>query len=164
MKESPDREAAQLEALARRYLDLWQDQVAAMAADPELSDTLARLWQTTAAAGPAGWAALWGMGRPPAAGAGPETPASPAAASGPGGARPAAGAPQAAAHEPQAGAAAAAAASRQRPDDVAELARRMAELEVRLGRIEAALAVAGHDERRGARPRRRARRGPAGGG
>src|SRR5215470_5353888 len=132
MAESPD-----LEALARRYLDLWQDQMAAMAADPELSETLARLWQTTAAAGPAGWAALWGA-------ASPRTAAAP--------------------HDKAPGPAPAAAASRERADDVADLARRVAELEVRLGRIEAALAVAGHDERRGAGPRRRARKAPAAGG
>jgi hypothetical protein len=132
MAESPD-----LEALARRYLDLWQEQMAAMAADPELSDTLARLWQTTAAAGPAGWAALWGAAAPT---------------------------PRAPAHDTKAGAASAAAAPRERADDVADLARRVAELEVRLGRIEAALAVAGHGERRGPAPRRRARKPPAEGG
>jgi hypothetical protein len=142
MAESPD-----LEALARRYLDLWQDQMAAMAADPELSDTLARLWQTTAAGGPAGWAALWGA-------------AAPNTAATPGAARTSA----AGTRDPSAGPTPAAAPPRQRADDVADLARRVAELEVRLGRIEAALAVAGHDERRGAGARRRARQPRSEGG
>src|SRR5262245_39735128 len=132
MAESPD-----LEALARRYLDLWQDQMAAMAADPELSDTLARLWQTTAAAGPAGWAALWGAAVPPRGPAPGGAGASRAGA-------PGAGVWGTGTHDAAAGAAAAAAAPRERADDVADLARRVAELEVRLGRIEAALAVAGH--------------------
>src|ERR1700688_5000303 len=32
-----------LEALARRYVELWQDQIAATAVDPELTDGLARM-------------------------------------------------------------------------------------------------------------------------
>lgn len=38
MAEPPD-----LASLAKRYLDLWQEQLIAMAADPELADSMARL-------------------------------------------------------------------------------------------------------------------------
>ena len=38
MAEPPD-----LATLAKRYLDLWQEQLIAMAADPDLADSLARL-------------------------------------------------------------------------------------------------------------------------
>lgn len=54
MSEPPD-----LETLARRYLDLWQDQVSAVAADPEFTETLGRLLQVSASLGPAGWMSLW---------------------------------------------------------------------------------------------------------
>jgi hypothetical protein len=47
MAESPD-----LAALARRYVDLWQDQLTAMAADPALAESTARL---LAALVPVGW-------------------------------------------------------------------------------------------------------------
>ena len=139
MAESPD-----LDTLARRYLDLWQDQVAAMAADPELSETMMRLWQNAAAAGPAGWAQLWAAAAQAqgATGSSRDFTAS-AAPSGP---------------------APAAAPPRDRGDDVAELGRRVAELELRLGRIEAALAVGPRGERGGARTRRRVQRPPAEGG
>ena len=40
MAEPPD-----LAALARRYVDLWQDQLTAMAADPALAESTARLLQ-----------------------------------------------------------------------------------------------------------------------
>lgn len=143
MAESPD-----LDTLAKRYLDLWQDQVAAMAADPELSETMMRLWQNAAAAGPAGWAQLWGAA---------------AAAQAQGGATAGSFRDVAASAAP-AGPAPAAAAPRDRGDDVAELGRRIAELELRLGRIEAALAMGSGGERRGARARRRVQRPPAEGG
>src|SRR5690242_10668845 len=38
MAEPPD-----LASLAKRYLDLWQEQLTAMAADPDLAESLARL-------------------------------------------------------------------------------------------------------------------------
>jgi hypothetical protein len=47
MAESPD-----LAALARRYIDLWQDQLTAMAADPALAESTARLLQALV---PVGW-------------------------------------------------------------------------------------------------------------
>ena len=48
MAEPPD-----LASLAKRYLDLWQEQLIAMAADPELAESLARL---LAGLMPPGWA------------------------------------------------------------------------------------------------------------
>lgn len=49
MPKQPD-----LERLANAYLDLWQDQMAAMAADPVLTETMSRLFAlTSAGAGPA---------------------------------------------------------------------------------------------------------------
>src|SRR4051812_12979149 len=42
---SSDSEPPSLESLARRYLDLWQDQWAALAVDPEVADNYARLFQ-----------------------------------------------------------------------------------------------------------------------
>jgi hypothetical protein len=57
MTEPPD-----LDALARRYADLWQDQVAAAAVDAELQDAMARLMRLMGenlAAAPALWQGLW---------------------------------------------------------------------------------------------------------
>jgi len=48
MAEPPD-----LASLAKRYLDLWQEQLTAMAADPELAESMARLF---AGLVPPGWA------------------------------------------------------------------------------------------------------------
>jgi len=39
MAEAPD-----LASLAKRYLDLWQDHLIAMAADPDFAENLARLF------------------------------------------------------------------------------------------------------------------------
>ena len=52
-----------LENLARRFLDLWQDQLAAMASDPEAAESLNRLM---ALAGPAGaaFATTYGQTKP----------------------------------------------------------------------------------------------------
>lgn len=136
MAESPD-----LDTLARRYLDLWQDQVAAMAADPELSETMMRLWQNAAAAGPAGWAQLWAAVAPRQAATGTPSDFTTATAT--------------------TGSAPAAAPSGDRGDDVAELGRRVAELELRLGRIEAAIAVGPRGGGGGTRTRRRVQRPPA---
>src|SRR5258708_38260016 len=66
MSEPPD-----LETLARRYLDLWQDQVSALAADPEFTETIGRLLQVSATLSPAGWMSLWTAA---AAGIKPQTP------------------------------------------------------------------------------------------
>src|ERR1700761_6776428 len=51
-----------LEALARRYVELWQDQMAAAAADPELTEALVRIMQVTGsglAASTAMWQSFW---------------------------------------------------------------------------------------------------------
>ena len=48
MAEPPD-----LASLAKRYLDLWQEQLTAMAADPDLAESMARLF---AGLVPPGWA------------------------------------------------------------------------------------------------------------
>ncbi|MBY0430690.1 MAG: hypothetical protein K2Q10_05795, partial [Rhodospirillales bacterium] len=60
MSETPD-----LQALARRYLDLWQDQMTALAADPSLAEALARtvtLMGTGAAAFAGAASGMGGMG------------------------------------------------------------------------------------------------------
>ncbi len=65
MAEPPD-----LANLAKRYLDLWQEQLIAMAADPDLADGLARL---LAGLAPASWPPPFGApaydGSPPGAAA-----------------------------------------------------------------------------------------------
>ena len=51
-----------LEALARRYVELWQDQIAAAASDPELTEALVRMMQLMGgglAASTALWQNLW---------------------------------------------------------------------------------------------------------
>ena len=45
-------DAPDLEALAKRFLDLWQEQVAASVADPALADWLARFLAAPGTAGP----------------------------------------------------------------------------------------------------------------
>jgi len=52
-------EPPSLDALAKRYLDLWQDQIAAVAADPDIAHTMGRYAQIWAGLGPAGFAGLW---------------------------------------------------------------------------------------------------------
>ena len=47
---------ADIDELARRYLDLWQDQMAAFAADPEVAETMNRLAAAAGASAPAAWA------------------------------------------------------------------------------------------------------------
>jgi hypothetical protein len=46
------------EALARRFLDLWQEHVAASAADPAIAEAMQRL-AVAGAAAPAAWMAMW---------------------------------------------------------------------------------------------------------
>ncbi|MBK3778583.1 hypothetical protein GAY31_31640, partial [Azospirillum brasilense] len=48
MAESSESDTPSLETLAQRYLDLWQEQWAACAADPEMADAAARLFQMMA--------------------------------------------------------------------------------------------------------------------
>ena len=52
-------EPPSLDELAKRFLDLWQDQIAAVAADPDMAHTLGRYAQIWAAMGPAGLAGIW---------------------------------------------------------------------------------------------------------
>ncbi|HLY58112.1 MAG TPA: hypothetical protein VKS60_21295 [Stellaceae bacterium] len=68
-----------LSALARRYVELWQDQLAAVAADPEMADTLAR-WLKVAGGNVTASAAMWQSLWPAHDGAAPPGPASAAAA------------------------------------------------------------------------------------
>jgi hypothetical protein len=123
MTERPD-----LAALARRYLDLWEHQVAAMASDPALAEQLTRLFRAIGD----GMAAVAG---------GVEGHESHKARRGAG----------------KAGAAAAAAASGGGGVELAELARRLAALERRLEKLEAAGARPGRKP--AARARKRTRRG-----
>jgi hypothetical protein len=114
MTEPPD-----LDALARRYLDLWQDQMTAMAGDPTLATALGRLFETAAAAMPMSWIGVWLQAIQQTMRAG-------AAGGDDGGTGTRA----------KAGAAAAAAASVDRGGDLAGLRRRLAALESRVGRLE----------------------------
>src|SRR5258708_9725562 len=123
MSEPPD-----LETLARRYLDLRQDQDGAWASGRECPETIGRLLQVSATLGPAGWMSLWTAA---AAGLKPQkpqdgrpTPSSPSSTS----AKPG----PAAAPRP----AAAAAAHHDGGHDVAELRRRLAALEARLAELD----------------------------
>jgi hypothetical protein len=134
MAEPPD-----LETLARRYLDLWQEQVAAMAADPEMSDLMARLMQAMMA-GPGAAKMPW------------DFPANQESD----GNRPFSSAP------PSGGAAPARAASDHGDRDVAELRERLAALEAQLGRLEADAGAAVAPKP--ARARRAAGPGPRNGG
>jgi hypothetical protein len=102
-------DAPEIDDLARRYLDLWQDHWAALAADPRLAEAMARLMAMgapalmTAASAFMTGAAAGGAGEPAA-------PRAPAAAAAPAGG----------------------------PDGVDGLARRLALVEERLARLESA--------------------------
>src|SRR5512145_1048929 len=137
MAEPPD-----LETLARRYLDLWQDQVSAMAADPELAETLGRLFQVMATMGPAGWAELW------ASASQPLRPDGVATASDDENDQPQTSGKRATRAATPNGATPAAAASGERDDDMARLRRRVAVLENRLAALE---QTGGRKRRRSAR-------------
>jgi hypothetical protein len=116
-------------ALARRFLDLWQEQVAASAADPALAEMAQRL-----ASVPAAWAALW-TGAAAAAQHGRADDDATASAVPPHGASPAGAASGGGEH------------------GLAGLARRVAELERRVAVLEAA-GGGRSGPRRGARARR----------
>jgi hypothetical protein len=155
-------EPPNLDELARRYLDLWQDQVAAMSADPDVSRTMGRYAQLWATLGPAGLAGIWAAAAEGLKGGGPganvfadgpfaeffKHAAGPAAA--------------AAAH----GTAPAGAARGDRGDDMAELRRRLAVLEEKLASGTGPAAGAGlasKPEGTRGKPRKRARK-PSGTG
>jgi hypothetical protein len=114
-------EDSELETLARRYLDLWESQLSAMAADSELAEQLGRLFAATNASLLAGVKGVADSG----AGAGD------GAQHGTGDANDANDASASAG-----GAAATAAARGHRAMDMAELERRLAALERRLDAIE----------------------------
>jgi len=147
MTEPPD-----FAALARQYLDLWEDQLAAMAGDATLAEQSARFFEAMARSGAAGnplataqmamlaqqFMTLAGL----SAGGAPDhgTSTKPATAAGP------------------AGPATAAAASGDRVQQLAELASRLAAVEERLDRLEAG----GGKPRRRAQPATGSRRKPTG--
>jgi hypothetical protein len=143
-----------LDALARRYLDLWQEQMAAAASDPALSDLFGRTMQVMASGFPLGLMALWNQaGMQPAATSERDTA---------NGDTPSAAAPSAdeAARRAAPGPAPAAPAPEPRGGDVVQRDDRLAALEERIARLEARLAVAqggggkGAGAARGTRKRR----------
>jgi hypothetical protein len=118
-KPPPDR--GDLAQLADRFLDLWQDQLSAVATDPDLAELVARLW-TQWLVGPGAW-------RPPMAAPAPAPPS----------AAPAAEPAAAPAHDPRTeapGAAAAAAPPRDHRADLRDLVARLGALEQRLAAVE----------------------------
>src|SRR5262245_46185646 len=109
-------ETADLRALASRYLDLWEDQIAALAQDPALSE-LFRAWMGLAGMGMAGAGGMaWGLGAGVRVDGRTET--------------------KPGAREPQGRPATAAASSVDRRHDLAGIAERLAALEKRLARLE----------------------------
>jgi hypothetical protein len=141
MNEAPDPDQ-----LARRYLDLWQQQVTAWLNEPDVADAMAKSYVLmvrglTALAGAAGLA-------PSAFAGGRKNDADRATA------RQDATAKATGGKAPAAGAQAPAASSRDPDRDAAVLARRLAQLEERLARLESAAAA----ERRPASQRTRQRR------
>ena len=134
MKDTPD-----LELLARRYLDLCQDQMAALAGDPALVDGMAKAYAALMARGAAFFAtAATGPAGSPKTGVDESKPASSPAS------------------DPQPpAAAAAAAASDGAACDTARLVGRVAELEERIRRLESAFAATGGGTAEGSRRRRR---------
>jgi hypothetical protein len=129
MTDAPD-----LDKLARRYMDLWQDQMAAMVNDPKLADSMAQAYRLTvqgaaAIAQATGIKARSGETHAPNQDTAAAQPASPA------GSAPSAVPPVVPG------------------DDALVLARRVAELEERVARLEAALGAAGGEP--APKPRRR---------
>ena len=124
----------ELEALARQYLDLWQDQMTALAGDPEFAQAMDKLIAATGMVLPAGaavwsaWGGVFGMmaaAWPPAR---QERETSDRHDSTQAGFRGSAAS----------GTAAAAASSGQRQSDMAEFAGRLAALEERVAALESA--------------------------
>lgn len=135
MQDPPD-----IEALARRYLDLWQDQLTAIAADPDFAETMGRLFELMA------WAA------PPAGGPPPTGPMANDVTTKPRGSMRHDNKPLA---EPSNGSAPPTAPRRDGGDDVARLTRRIADLEARLLALEK--GSGGGGGRTGARARKNRR-------
>ncbi len=131
MSDTPD-----LENLARRFLDLWQDQLAAMASDPEAAESLNRLM---ALAGPAGaaFATAYGQTKPgesPTHDGRAQTDTAPEAAPGAKTAAPAPG---------------------DGDDNMDELLRRLGDVERRLAELESRPGGAGGSSERKPRKRRK---------
>ena len=134
-----------LEDLARRYLDLWQEQLRAMAADPETMNSVGRMLSAMGGAtppagmNPAAWMSAMGM-VPPTGGTGGGNPFDAVFANAP--------------DKPADGAAAAAAASDGGGDDLRQLERRLAALEQRIAALESG---AGKPKRRPAKGSRKSK-------
>jgi hypothetical protein len=127
-------EPPELDELARRFLDLWQQQLSAWATDPELARQMGNFMAFATASVPK--APFW-----------------PGAVA-PGGSGDGIGGAEAADGAPQRGAAPARAASRGRGVDLGELAQRLAAIERRLARMESGARGTGGSARKGARKRR----------
>src|SRR3546814_14243585 len=56
--DGPDLDGPDLDDLARRYVDLWQDQVSALAADPEFAESLQKVMAALGIAA-SGLPAMW---------------------------------------------------------------------------------------------------------
>jgi hypothetical protein len=143
MSDNPD-----IDELAERYLDLWQDQLSALAGDPEFAEMMTRLMGSSAAAmpGTAAWAAwpaaLAGL-VPGAAGERAGDGKDEEQAAGTAGAGTGPSGTKAAAAAPGAGGA-----------DLVELARRLAALEERVATLESGLGRGRGDAEGGSRKRR----------
>lgn len=129
MSKPPD-----LETLARQYLELWQSQLTAMAADPDTAETMGRMMAAMAQANPAAMGPMGPAAMNPAAMAQAMW-AGTSGQAGPPGEEHDAKAEQRGSGA-AAGPAAATAASDDGDDVVARLERRVAELEERLDRLE----------------------------
>jgi len=137
MSDTPD-----LDELAERYLDLWQDQMSALASDPEFAEVMNRLMASSAAAMPdvaaawAAWPAMMAALVPGAAAGRTENGKGAQQADGGGGPAEAGGKAGARAAKRPARAEAAAAAPGDRSADLVEFARRLAALEARVAALE----------------------------
>lgn len=169
MTRPKDRDAggnADIEDLARRFHDLWRDQLAAMAADPEFSEIMRRWFGAVGGGAHAfGAPAAKGGAGAPAGVFGPLDPLNPMAWFSAFGAVPPGAAPEgknrsdesdAAEHGGASATGAKAVAASPRAGDVAgdEFERRLADLERRLERLEAAIGRQGAGPSKGSRKRR----------
>lgn len=137
MSDAPD-----LDELAERYLDLWQDQMTALASDPEFAEAMSRLLASGPGAVPdvaaacAAWPATMAALMPGAAAGRTEDGEGARQAAGVGGAAGTGAKRGARAAKGAARAKAAAAAPGDRGGDLVELARRLAALEERVAALE----------------------------